>query len=76
MPITNYTPAAKDLIVGMNYKVRLTSGIWVLAEYKAPIQRGWGSHCHFLFRNLQSDRTIEIKSRIRIRDLQAVHGVA
>jgi hypothetical protein len=68
---------------GKAYKVRLTSGAWVQAEFLSAetdggfntVSRTWGTSRHirkttrYHFRNLASGRTITLRSQRKVKEI-------
>ncbi len=59
-----------ELVKGQVYRIRLTNGTWTNGVFLYIKETSWlkmKTMKHFMFRNIRTDNTIEIKSRQRIR---------
>ena len=68
-----------ELIRGNEYRIRLTNGNWTIGVFlyeKEPFRvytnRVYTNRTHFMFRNVATDRLIEIKSKARIREIKLI----
>lgn len=64
-----------EMVKGMVYRIRLTDGSWTDGQFLYIRETNWlrsKTMKHFMFRNVRTDRTIEIKSRQRIRQIVEV----
>lgn len=60
----------QQLVKGAVYRIRLTDGSWTDGKFlyeKAPSSGHFRSNRHFMFENLRTGRTIEIKSVLRVK---------
>ena len=60
-----------ELIPGQLYNIRLTNRHWTVGEFQYIKQTNWlksRTVSHFVFRNVETGRMIEIKARMRIRE--------
>jgi hypothetical protein len=62
-----------EMVKGDIYAIRLTDGRWVRGKFLYHRSTNWiksRTMTHFMFENVSTGRTIEIKSRQRIRTIR------